>query len=206
MRSVPLMVGIAMISVGWALGGGAAQILFALFGEKVFHRGPAGIGAIWGFAGVGLLIGGVAGHIIGKRVTFAQYKQAVTFSYVLHGTAYMLFSQVESFSAALLWMMLSRVGMAVTSVLNNVQLLSHTRDEFRGRVFSTMESLRWSVMIGSMAGAGIASQYVSPRTIGLVAGALGGTTALIWGWMDASGRLPEPIVLASSIDSTTSRR
>jgi len=33
MRSVPLMMGMAMISVGWSLGGGAAQILFALFGE-----------------------------------------------------------------------------------------------------------------------------------------------------------------------------
>ena len=42
MRSVPLMVGIGMISVGWAMGGGAAQILFALFGEQVFHRGAAG--------------------------------------------------------------------------------------------------------------------------------------------------------------------
>ena len=57
MRSVPLMMGIAMISVGWAMGGGAAQILFALFGERVFHRGAAGIGAIWGFAGIGLLAG-----------------------------------------------------------------------------------------------------------------------------------------------------
>ena len=55
MRSVPLIFGIAMISVGWATGGGAAQILFALFGEQVFHRGAAGIGEIWGFAGVGLL-------------------------------------------------------------------------------------------------------------------------------------------------------
>ena len=61
MRSVPLMFGIAMISVGWASGGGAAQVLFALFGEQVFHRGAAGIGEIWGFAGVGLLIGGWAG-------------------------------------------------------------------------------------------------------------------------------------------------
>ena len=38
----PLMMGIAMISVGWAMGGGAAQILFALFGEQVFHRGAGG--------------------------------------------------------------------------------------------------------------------------------------------------------------------
>src|SRR5512147_2198067 len=67
MRSVPLIFGIGMISVGWAAGGGAAQILFALFGEQVFGRGPEGIGTIWGFAGVGLLLGGAIGHVVGKR-------------------------------------------------------------------------------------------------------------------------------------------
>ena len=88
--------------------------------------------------------------------------------------------------------MLSRVGMAVTSVLNNLQLLRLTPDRFRGRVFATMESLRWSMMIVSMAGAGIASQYASPRTIGLVAGAFGLLTAIAWAGFDWSGRLPEP--------------
>ena len=89
-------------------------------------------------------------------------------------------------------MMFSRVGMAVTSVLNNTQLLRHTPDRFRGRVFATLESLRWSVMIFSMAAAGIASQFTGPRTIGLVAGAFGVLTALVWAWADLSGRLPEP--------------
>jgi MFS family permease len=93
---------------------------------------------------------------------------------------------------ALILMLVSRVGMAVTSVLNNAQLLRHTPDQFRGRVFSTLESLRWSAMIGSMAAAGIASQYVSPRTIGLIAGALGAATALAWAWLDGTGRLREP--------------
>src|ERR1041384_81306 len=83
--------------------------------------------------------------------------------------------------------------MAVTTVLNSAQRLRHTPDQFRGRVFATMESLRWSVMIGSMAAAGIASQYVSPRTIGLIAGALGSLTAVAWAWADWSGRLPEPV-------------
>ena len=192
MRGVPLMMGMAMISVGWSLGGGAAQILFALFGEQVFHRGASGIGSLWGFAGIGLLAGGAIGHLIGRRVSFAGYKLTITVSYLLHGAAYMLFSQVESYAAALGFMLLSRVGMAVTSVLNNEQLLRHTPDEFRGRVFSTMESIRWSVMIVSMAAAGIASQYVGPRTIGLVAGAFGSLTAVVWAWMDWSGRLPEP--------------
>lgn len=192
MWSVPLMIGIAMISVGWAMGGGAAQILFALFGEQVFHRGAAGIGALWGFAGIGLILGGAIGHLAGRRASFADYKHIVTVAYVLHGVTYMLFSQVESYTVALACMMLSRVGMAITSVLNNSQLLRHTPDQFRGRVFSTLESLRWSVMIASMAIAGIASQFTGPRTIGLVAGAFGSLTAVAWGWMNWSGRLPEP--------------
>jgi MFS family permease len=192
MKATPIMVGIAMISVGWALGGGAAQILFALFGEQVFHRGAAGIGTIWGFAGVGLLIGGALGHIVGKRTDFAGYKRSVTVSYALHGLAYVAFSQASGYGAALFFMMLSRVGMAVTSVLNQSQLLRLTADEYRGRVFSTLESLRWSVMVISMAAAGVASQHVGPRTIGLVAGLFGLATGIGWWLADTAGRLPEP--------------
>ena len=192
MRSVPLMMGIAMVSVGWAMGGGAAQILFALFGEQVFHRGAAGIGEIWGFAGVGLLIGGGIGHVTGSRAGFRGYKRAVTISYIVHGAAYVLFSEMQFYWLALLFICLSRVGMAVTSVLNYSQLLRHTPNQFRGRVFSTMESLRWSMMIVSMALAGICSQYYSARTIGVVAGLFGCLTAAAWAWADWSGRLTEP--------------
>ncbi len=190
--SVPLMVGIALISFGWALGGGAAQVLFALFGEQVFHRGATGIGDIWGFAGLGLLAGGTLGHLIGRRTGFAGYKRAVTVSYLVHGAAYMLFSRTGSFGAALILMMLSRVGMAVTSILNNSQLLHHTAARYRGRVFATLEALRNAVMIVSMAAAGIASQYAGPRLIALVAGSFGLLTALAWAWLNATGRLPEP--------------
>ena len=120
----------------------------------------------------------------GRRAGFPGYKRAVTVSYLVHGAAYMLFSRTGSFAAALLLMLLSRVGMAVTSILNNSQLLRHTADQYRGRVFATMEALRNAVMIVSMAAAGIASQYVGPRTIGLVAGAFGSLTALAWAWLD----------------------
>jgi hypothetical protein len=104
----------------------------------------------------------------------------------------MLFSRTGSFAAALLLMMLSRVGMAVTSVLNNSQLLQHTAAEYRGRVFASIEALRNAVMIVSMAAAGIASQYAGPRTLALIAGACGSLTAVAWAWLDFSGRLPEP--------------
>ncbi len=61
-----------------------------------------------------------------------------------------------------------------------------------GRVFSTNESIQWSVMMLSMMAGGLASQYWDPRTIGAIAGALSSTTAIFWGWLNWTGRLPEP--------------
>ncbi len=188
----PLVLGIGLISVGWAAGGGAAQILFALFGEQVFHRGPAGIGTIWGFAGVGLLAGGVLGHVLGRRMGFEGYKRSVSVSYLTHGAAYAAFSVTRDYGTALGWIAASRVGMATTTVLNYTQLLRHVPDVLRGRVFSTMESLRWSTMIASFAVAGVASQYYSARAIGVVAGILGALTGALWALADWMGKLPEP--------------
>jgi predicted MFS family arabinose efflux permease len=196
MRSSPLIFGIGLVGVGWASGGGAQQILFTMFGEQVFNRGPAGIGFVWSAAGVGLLVGGAIAHALGKRISFQNYKRAIAIAYVVFGGAYMLFSQMQTFMAALFFIALSRAGVAVSSVLNSSQLLRRVPDEFRGRVFSTVESLVWSTMIVSMTAAGISSQYYGPRTIGFVAGLLSSCTAIFWAWADWRGKLPEPELLA----------
>jgi hypothetical protein len=57
------------------------------------------------------------------------------------------------------------------------------------------------MMIVSMAAAGIASQYYSPRVIGLIAGALGLVTAIAWAWCDWTGRLPEPVEEAAKSEA-----
>lgn len=192
MRGVPLVMGLMMVNVGWASGGGAAQILFTVFGELVFNRGPAGLGMIWGFAGVGLLAGGALAYALGQRLSFQGYKRTISACYVVHGISYILFSQMRSFGWALVFIALSRAGVGVSSVLNMSQLLRIVPDEYRGRVFATMESVVWSVMMLSMTAAGFASDYWDPRTIGAVAGALSSTTAIFWAWANWSGRLPEP--------------
>ena len=192
MRSRPLILGIGMIALGWATGGGAAQILFSLFGEKVFQRGSWGIGQIWGCAGVGLIAGGALAYQLGKRLSFTSYKRAIVVCYIVHGGSYIVFSQMRSFGWALVFIALSRAAVGVSSTLNQGQLLRHVANEYRGRVFSTIESMQWSVMMVSMTLAGIASQKYDTRTIGMVAGALSSTTAIFWGWAHVTGRLPEP--------------
>ena len=192
MRSSPLILGIGLLSVGWASGGGAAQILFSLFGELVFNKGPAGIGYLWAAAGLGLLTGGAYAHWLGKRISFAGYKRIVAISYAVHGISYVVFSQMASFFWAMIFLAISRAAIAVSSVMNVGQLLRHVPDEFRGRVFATNETLTWSTMMLSMLAAGIASQTWSPRAIGAVSGVLSSSTAIFWLWANWSGRLPEP--------------
>jgi MFS family permease len=192
MRSRPLIFGIGMIALGWATGGGAAQILFSLFGEKVFQKGSWGIGQIWGCAGVGLIAGGTLAYQLGKRLSFVNYKRAIVICYAVHGGSYIVFSQMRSYAGALVFIALSRMAVGVSSTLNQGQLLRHVANEYRGRVFSTIESMQWSVMMVSMTLAGIASQTYDTRTIGTVAGALSSTTAIFWGWAHVTGRLPEP--------------
>ncbi len=193
MRSVPLVLGLLMVNIGWATGGGAAQILFTMFGEMVFNRGPAGLGVIWGCAGLGLLLGGAFAYTVGKRLSFRNYKRAISICYVVHGGTYILFSQMRSFGWALVFIGLSRAGVGVSSTLNMWQLLRVVPVGFRGRVFATMESTTWSVMMMSLMAAGVASQYYDPRIIGTTAGILSSTTAIFWGWANWTGRLPEPV-------------
>jgi predicted MFS family arabinose efflux permease len=194
MRATPLILGVGLVGVGWATGGGAAQILFSIFGEVVFQRGPTGIGIIWGCAGIGLVSGALLANYIGKRIRFETYKRVISACYVVHGGSYILFSQAPTFAGALVFIALSRAAVAVSSVLNTGQLLRHVSNDFRGRVFSTIETWTWATMMVSMAIAGLLSDHVSPRTIGLWAGALSSTTAIFWGWGNLSGRLPEPML------------
>ncbi len=199
MRSVPLVLAIALLAVGWATGGGAAQILFTLFGEVVFNRGAAGIGTIWGCAGLGLLFGGTFANWLGRRISFGDYKRVIFIDYVVHGGAYILFSRMQRFELALLFIFVSRAAMAVNSVLNYSYILKTVSDQFRGRVFSTIETLTWTMMMLSMMGAGIASTHYSPRTIGTIAGLLSSTTAIFWGWANWTGRLPLPEALGVDV-------
>lgn len=200
MRSSPLILAIGLVAVGWATGGGAAQILFSLFGETVFHRGPAGIGIIWGSAGVGLVCGAIVAHRIGPKLSFRAYKRTISIVYVIHGGSYVLFSQAPTFALALVLIGLSRAAVAVSSVLNFSHLLRHVSDEYRGRVFATIETWTWLTMMVSMGIAGLVSVHTSPRVIGAWSGVLSSTTAIFWAWANLGGRLPEPAVMGVEPD------
>jgi MFS family permease len=188
----PLLLGIGLLQIGWSSGGGAAQVLFTLFGEVVFKRGSTGTGLIWSAAGVGLVIGGVFAHRIGEHLSFAQYKHAVTLSFLGMGLSYVGFSLMPTIWGAMFFIGLSRIAMGTNSVLNRTILLTCVPDGLRGRVFTSVDALLHASMMLSMGLAGIASMTYTPRQIGVVAGLLTASTAVFWAWANAAGKLAEP--------------
>jgi MFS family permease len=191
-RSQPLILAILLLGAGWATGGGAAQILFTLFGESVFGRGPAGTGILWGFAGLGLVAGGLAARQWEGHIDFRLYKHTVTITFVLHGLFYMMFSIAGGIWQAAAFIFLSRLCVAMNSVMNRTMLLLHVPDRLRGRVFTASEGMVNGVMMISMAAAAVSAAHYSPRQIGFAAGALSASTAVFWAWANAAGKLPEP--------------
>jgi MFS family permease len=192
MRATPLVLAIGLAFVGWASGGGAAQILFTLFGEIVFKRGSTGIGIIWSAAGFGLVIGGVLAHRIGGRLTFKGYKNTISIAYFIHGLAYIFYALMPTIWLSALCIGISRVAMGSNNVLNRTMLLTHVPDRIRGRIFSTTEMMLNAAMMVSMAAASVATDYVPIRTIGVIAGCLSASTSIFWLWADLAGKLPEP--------------
>jgi MFS family permease len=192
MRARPLILGIGLLGIGWATGGGAAQVLFTLFGQSVYQRGPAGTGIIWGFAGIGLVLGGILAHRGAAHHNFRLYKHTVTFAFLFHGLCYAIFSIMPTIWGAVVFITLSRLFMGMNSVMNRTMLLLHVPDGLRGRVFTTVETMANAVMMLSMGAAAVASTVYSPRQIGFVAGILSASTALFWAWANAAGKLPEP--------------
>jgi MFS family permease len=192
MRATPLVLGIALSYVGWASGGGAAQMLFTMYGEVVFKQGPFGLGLIWACAGFGLVGGGILAHRLGNGLGFRQYKRAISVGYFIHGLSYVLFAVMPTIWLSSLFIALSRVGMGSVNVLNRTMLLTHVPDRFRGRIFSTTDMILNAAMMVSLMAASVATDHVPIRTIGVIAGCLSGSTAFFWFWANAAGKLPEP--------------
>lgn len=192
MRSEPLLLGIAFIGVGWATGGGAAQILFSVFGEKVFQKGAAGIGTIWGCAGFGLVLGGVFANRLNKNLSFPAYKRTVSIAYLLHGFLYVAFALTTNYPLALFFIALSRAAGSTSSVVNYSRMQEYVADEYRGRVFAAMETMTWTTMMISMFLCGLATESMDPRHIGAIAGLLSACTGVAWAAANALGWLRKP--------------
>jgi MFS family permease len=179
-RHQPIVLGLLLVGVGWATGGGAAQILFSLFAVDVYHAGESGIGILYSAAGFGIVVGATTSNALFRHQSFAVTKWVIGISMVLTGVFYSIFSFTQTLWAGVLWIALSRVVMGINNIIGTTLLMNIVPADFRGRTFSVKETVVISSMVVSMLLAGIAQRYVGPHSIALVAGILTLLTGILW--------------------------
>jgi predicted MFS family arabinose efflux permease len=153
------------------------------------------VGIIWGFAGVGLVIGGFVGQYLQRRLSYSQYLHAIWIGYLVHGLSYVLFS-ISNLAGSIFFITLSRIAMGTNNVQNRTMLLTHVPDQLRGRVFATVEGMLNATMLLSLTLASIATAHYEIRFVGTVAGFLSASTAIFWAWAVFARKLPEPQIQA----------
>jgi MFS family permease len=186
-RSTPIVWGLLLIGVGWATGGGAAQILFSLFAIDVYHAGEAGIGLMYSGAGLGIVVGASIANWYFRNKSFAVTKWVIGISMVLTGVFYSIFSFTTSLPAGVFWIAMSRVVMGINHIIGTTLLMNTVPAQLRGRTFSTKESIIIFAMVVSMMLAGVGQHYAGPHTIALIAGILTLLTGVVWLVANAAG-------------------
>ncbi|MEW5978500.1 MAG: MFS transporter [Acidobacteriota bacterium] len=179
-RGNPIVLGLLLIGMGWATGGGAAQILFSLFAIDVYHAGDQAIGFLYSAAGLGIVVGSTIANLYFQTQSFRLTKWVIGASMLLTGIFYGIFSFTHWIGSGVLWIALSRIMMGINNVIGTTLLMQTVPNQFRGRTFSTKETVVISTMVVSMLLAGVGQHYVGTRTIALVAGVLTALTGVVW--------------------------
>jgi MFS family permease len=186
--------GLVLIGMGWATGGGAAQILFSVFAVDIYHSGDAGIGLLYSAAGLGIMIGATIANSFFRHMTFVVTKWVIGICMALTGVFYSIFSLTHFLATGFLWIALSRLTMGVTHIIATTLLMNIVPSEFRGRTFSTKDSLVIFTMVLSMLLAGVGEHYMGIRAIALIAGILTFLTGAIWLIANWAGVYKETVV------------
>jgi predicted MFS family arabinose efflux permease len=186
-RRNPIVMGLLLIGVGWATGGGAAQILFSIFAVDVYRAGDQGIGILYSAAGLGIVIGSTIANVYFRHKSFRVTKWVLGCSMVMTGVFYSAFSFTQSLWSGVWWIALSRVVMGINHIIGVTLLMNIVPPRFRGRTFSTKEAVVIFTMVLSMLLAGVGQHYIGPRSIALIAGLLTLMTGAIWLLANLSG-------------------
>jgi len=179
-RSNPIVLGLLLIGMGWATGGGAAQILFSIFAIDVYHGGDRAIGILYSAAGLGIVIGATIANWYFRNKSFAVTKWVIGISMLLTGIFYSIFSFTQQMWTGFVWITMSRIVMGINHIIGTTLLMNIVPSQFRGRTFSTKETVVIFTMVVSMLLAGVGQHYTGPRTIALIAGLLTLLTGVVW--------------------------
>ncbi|HXG66691.1 MAG TPA: MFS transporter [Blastocatellia bacterium] len=184
--ATPFVRGIIMVNVGWATGGGMANILFDQLGGHVFNegagdRGDWSVAMLFTASGAGLFLGMMLARRAGAWV--AGERRAghfIGWSLILHGVFFAAAGMMPSLLLTALWIAASRFVLGMEFGVQETLMMRVLPDDYRGRVFTTDRSLEFGMMSLSMMAGGWLLTQTSVGAVMVVSGLLAASPGLAW--------------------------
>jgi MFS family permease len=184
--ATPFVRGVIMVNVGWATGGGMANILFDQLGGHVFNegagdRGDWSVAMLFTASGAGLFLGMMLARRAGAWV--AGERRAghfIGWSLILHGIFFAAAGMMPSLLLTALWIAASRFVLGMEFGVQETLMMRVLPDDYRGRVFTTDRSLEFGMMSLSMMAGGWLLTQTSVGAVMVVSGLLAASPGLAW--------------------------
>ena len=182
---------LALLTVKGGFGLGAGVIgLLPILALEVFHAGDEGTGLLWGFRGIGALVG----PFLARRFTrdLRSLFAAVGVSFAVYGVFYATVPLMPTLWLAALFVLLAHLGGGAQWTLSTYGLQVIVPDRIRGRVFAFDFGLVTLTLAGSILAAGWAADRFDPRAVMLVMAAVALTYAVVWSAVTTGIRRRDP--------------
>lgn len=163
---LPVLCAKALIGLAGGMG-----LVLAIWGDRVWRIGgtaAGGIGVLFAARGVGTAIGPIAARRWGSTHG-AGARRTLAWGFLICGGFFVEACLVRSLPLAIVGLVGSGMGTAVTWVLSTVLLQQETTDRVRGRVFAADQALVTLTISASMLATGRALDHPrwSSRSVGL---------------------------------------
>ncbi|HOM80663.1 MAG TPA: MFS transporter [Armatimonadota bacterium] len=179
-RRHPALRGLLFLPAAWALGTGAARILYSLYGASLgletmgeLVRNPRDFGIAILYAAMGT--GAVAGTFLARRMATRPAEdlvRAIPRALFVDGLGLAALSIVPNLAGAFIVLLIREVGYALWWTSHQTAVMLLAPDTMRGRVFAAQESLMTLALLLSMLTAGPAVDQGGLRAVALAAGGI----------------------------------
>jgi predicted MFS family arabinose efflux permease len=170
---------LALLTVKGGFGLGAGVIgLLPILALEVFHAGDLGTGILWGFRGVGVLVG----PFLAGRYTrdLRSLFGAIGVSFAVYGVFYVTVPLMPTLWAAAIFVLLAHLGGGAQWTLSTYGLQVIVPDRIRGRVFAFDFGLVTLTLACSILVGGWAAERFDPRAVMLVMSGVALAYAVVW--------------------------
>jgi predicted MFS family arabinose efflux permease len=172
---------LALLSVkgGFGLSAGVVSLL-PILALDVFHAGDRGTGILFGFRGVGVVLGPFLIRRVMRQDDLTNLFRAIGVSFVVYGAFYLAAPLSPVIWGAGLCVMGAHLGGGAQWTLSTFGLQSIVPDRIRGRVFAFDSGLITAALALSSTVAGLIADSVDVRAVMLGMACVSLTYAVVW--------------------------